>query len=301
MEKPRPQHNTSYMVFIPDEPELFLMVSDSYPIPPLGGQFLINFGLFATTPESMESVQRILKKGILTVKEKKQGVITLHHGPVPGIPSPDPETYMNDYYKFWFVNPESCPFESCPDPDMGTRKIVIRGEKKVGFEVPFLYPVPMPGGKFEINYSHVLDPKDLPYIRELTKKTELYSYRLSNGATELGLGPPPGIVPNFSQSKQNCLYACYWIRNPNFAPAGWLEKPFSLSWPEEDIHLEIRGSERIIRRGSGTQIDWQRFLTSGQWERLGSTFDDWEPFADEWLDTKTVVRKKKTYKIPPSH
>lgn len=285
--------NRLWTVVIPSQPPIKFGLSPFYPIPPVGGEFLLNFSAIFEEEEYLGRINYLIENGGLTVEEIDQKTVILHHGALPGVAAPNASLYMNEYYKYWYCHEEYSPFNEFPDPEVGVRELVIKGDMEIRFMVPKLYPVPLSGGKFEINYAKVLGPKDLNYVNKLTEKLPLYCYKDSTDKITLKPGPPPDIKPDFSQSEQNKHYAFYWTRNPEFAPDYWLNKPFILTYPDEpDIRLEIPGGQRIFLPGLKRQIDWKRFLSPQDWQRIKEELDEDGRYADEWINTKTIIHDR---------
>lgn len=282
--------NLLLTVVIPTHPPIIIGINQDFPIPPIGGDFLFNFNAFIEKEEHLGRINYLLETGGLTVGAYIKNILVLHHGLKPGVEKPDASLYMNDYYKYWYRYQIYSPYPEFPDPEMGIKKLIIKANKEIRFEVPSLYPVPMPGGKLEINYAKVLDSKDLRYVENLTEKEALYCFKYEKNEIWFQLGIPAWIKPNFSQSEQNRHYSFYWTRNPEYAPEYWLTKPFVLTYPSEpDIRIEVPGGERIFIPGITYQINWKKFLPPEHWERIKEELEEYERYADEWIDTKTVI------------
>jgi len=72
-----------------------------------------------------------------------------------------------------------------------------------------------------------------------------------------------------------------------------LNEPFSLTFPSEpDIHLKIPGNQKIFCPGMRYQIDWRRFLSKKDWEKIKEELEVDGPLADKWKDTKTVIHDR---------
>lgn len=174
----------------------------------------------------------------------------------------------------------------------GVEELVIKGDKEIHFEVPKFYPYPLPGGKLEINFEKVLGSSDLDYVLKLTEKQPLYRNK-DTDKVSFQPGPPTGIKPNFNQSQQNKHYAFYWTRNPELAPEYWLKEAFVLTYPgKPDIRIEVPGGQRIFLPGLNGQIDWKKFVSSLDWPRIKEELEEDGPYADRWIDTKTIIHDR---------
>lgn len=288
--------NQLLSVLIPTQPPISVGIHRLYPIPPVGGEFIFNFSAVIEDREVLGKINSLLGNEGLIVAEKNQNQVILRQGPIADIVKPDRARYMNEYYRFWYNHVEFSPYSEFPDPDLGSQKVVILGEREIRFTLPNLYPIPLPGGKLEINFAKVLESADSLYVEKLVKKQGLYCCKYGKEESLFQLGIAPDIKPNFCQSEQNRKYAFYWTRNPRYAPEYWLKEPFVLTYPGKPfIRIEIPPDQRIFLPGISKQIDWKKFLPAPEWERIKEELEEDGPYADEWVDTKTIIHDRNAF------
>lgn len=96
------------ILVLPTEPNTRIEIPADYPIPPIGGDFYINYQQFVPA-EEWEAVQSILENDVLTVDKIESGIVYLYEGANPTNHSPDPEEYFQDFVAYWESHPETKP------------------------------------------------------------------------------------------------------------------------------------------------------------------------------------------------